>query len=110
MSRLTPFGLSGVGVSEDWMKNALELMFTLSRDPVLIVGSGISCIDAALIGCLRRIQRWSLTSVIAYFRRITARKIFDLEQFIELFNISNVHIPNFRIPLYLDVFLKVQVC
>jgi hypothetical protein len=96
-------------MSEDWMKSALELLFTLSRDPVLIVGSATSCVDAALIACLRRIQRWGLCSVLANFRQLTGRKIFDLEQFIEFFDASIVHIPPHRTPAYLDMFLKVEV-
>lgn len=91
------------------MRSALELLFTLSRDPVLIVGSAISCVDAALIACLRRIQRWGLTSVLAEFRQLTGRKIFDLEQFIEFFDVSTVQIPSHRMPAYLDIFLKVEV-
>lgn len=92
------------------MRGALELLFTLSRDPVLIVGSALSCVDAALIACLRRIQRWGLTSVLAEFRQLTNRKIFDMEQFIEFFDVTTVQIPSHRIPAYLDIFLKVKVC
>lgn len=109
LGRALPFGGSSIGVSEDWMKSALELLFSLSRDPVLIVGSALSCVDAALIACVRRIQRWSLTSVLAEFRQVTGRKIFDLEQFIEFFDVSIVQIPSHRMPSYLDIFLKVEV-
>mmetsp|Transcript_17977 Transcript_17977/g.30074 ORF Transcript_17977/g.30074 Transcript_17977/m.30074 type:complete len:283 (+) Transcript_17977:123-971(+) len=101
-----PFGTSTVGVSEDWMKRALELVFSLSRHPVLMVGSSSSCVDAALISCLRRIQRWGLSSVLAEFRQLTGRKIFDLEQFIEFFDASVVRIPHNRVTLYLDTFLR----
>ena len=91
------------------MKGALELLLTLSRDPVLIVGNATSCVDAMLIACLRRLQRWSLTSVLANFRLLTGRKIFDLEQFIEFFDVSIVRIPWHRMPGYLDMFLKIEV-
>lgn len=98
-----------MGVSEDWMKRCLELIFSLCRDPVLIVGNAMTCVDAALIACLRRIQRWGLTSVLANFRQLTGRKIFDLEQFIEFFDTTVVRIPPLRVPTYLDMFLRVEV-
>lgn len=101
-----PFGLSTVGMSEDWMKRALELLFSLSRHPVLMVGSTSSCVDAALISCLRRVQRWGLSSVLAEFRQLTGRKIFDLEQFIEFFDVSVVRIPQPRVSQYLETFLR----
>lgn len=109
LDRVVQFGASSIGMSEDWMKRALELLFSLSRHPVLIIGSAASCVDVAIISCLRRIQQWGLVSVLANFRQLTGRKIYDLEQFIEFFNASVVRIPHHRIPAYLEMFLATEV-
>ncbi len=62
-----------------------------------------------LVFTIRRMQRWSLTSVLANFRQIAGRKIFDLEQFIEFFDSSAVYVPRRRMPVYLNSFLNIEV-
>lgn len=66
--------------------------------------------DIVMIACLRRLQRWCLTSVIDEFRALSLRRnCFDLEQFIEYFDISLVRYP-FSLPDYVvnDMSLEVM--
>jgi len=47
-----------------------------------------------VIGCLRKLQRWSLTSIFEEYRRFAGSKVRVLnEQFIELFDTDLVNIP-----------------
>lgn len=42
-----------------------------------------------LVACLRRIQSWTLTSILSEFRLQSGpRRFFDIEQFIERFDVS----------------------
>eukprot|EP00602_Paraphysomonas_sp_CaronLab_P000601 CAMPEP_0185022268 /NCGR_PEP_ID=MMETSP1103-20130426/4986_1 /TAXON_ID=36769 /ORGANISM="Paraphysomonas bandaiensis, Strain Caron Lab Isolate" /LENGTH=250 /DNA_ID=CAMNT_0027554261 /DNA_START=5 /DNA_END=757 /DNA_ORIENTATION=- len=104
----SPF-MSSVSLSEDWMKRALELLLTLGEDPVLIIGSPETAIDACIIACLRRLQQWSLTSIIGEFRMLTERSIYDIEQFIEHFDARQlVRFPRRRLPKYLEVYMDAE--
>ncbi|XP_024520740.1 probable tyrosine-protein phosphatase DG1060 isoform X2 [Selaginella moellendorffii] len=47
-----------------------------------------------VIGCLRKLQRWNLTSIFEEHRRYTTSKVRILnEQFIEMFDANSVTIP-----------------
>jgi tyrosine-protein phosphatase OCA1 len=47
-----------------------------------------------VIGCLRKLQRWNLTSIFEEYRRFAGSKVRLLnEQFIELFDTDLVRIP-----------------
>jgi hypothetical protein len=63
-----------------------EKIPNLSSENLLIVGSTRSCIDAIIVACMRKLQLWVTSSIIAEFRLHTGRKILDLEQFIERFD------------------------
>ena len=86
---------------EDWVKKSLELIITLSsQGTILLIGSDETCFDCLLIGCLRKVQEWTLIPILNEFRMLSNQKrIFDLEQFIELFNHDMVNftseIPDF---------------
>lgn len=56
--------------------------------------------DAVVIACLRKLQQWGMTSVFEEFRIIARKKMFDLEQYVEFFDISGVKLP-FRLPNFL---------
>jgi tyrosine-protein phosphatase OCA1 len=47
-----------------------------------------------LIGCLRKLQRWNLTSILEEYRRYAGSKVrVENEQFIELFDTDLVRMP-----------------
>jgi len=47
-----------------------------------------------IVGCLRKLQRWNLTAIFEEYRRYAGSKVRLLnEQFIELFDTDQVHIP-----------------
>jgi hypothetical protein len=77
---------------------------------VTFVCSEDTCIDASVIACVRRLQKWSMTSIIAEFRYLTGRKDFDMEQFIEFFDVNDaVRVSRRRMPAYIDVYLRMEV-
>eukprot|EP01041_Mallomonas_annulata_P001249 gene1249-2421_t len=96
-----PFSSTSVSNSEDCIKKAIEL--TLNSSNVLLLGSDKSCVDGVVIACIRRLQGWTLTSIIEEFRILTGRKIFDIEQFIEYFDIDIIDVPNI-VPDYLQIY------
>ena len=68
----------------------------------------MSSIDVAVIACLRRLQHWTLTSIIDEARILGGRKVFDIEQFIEQFDLDLVHVPALP-PEYLQAYITLQV-
>ena len=47
-----------------------------------------------IVGCLRKLQRWNLTSIFEEYRRYAGPKVRVLnEQFIELFDTDLVRLP-----------------
>jgi len=79
--------------------------FTLSRESshtgVLIVGSPHNCFDCLVIACMRRLQDWSLISILAEFRSLQGplqKRSPYAEHFIEYFDekiIDTTHLPDF---------------
>lgn len=50
-----------------------------------------------VIGCLRKLQRWNLTSILFEYRRYAGNKVrLENEQFIELFDTDLVKIPEVK--------------
>lgn len=76
------------------------LMISLSID---------TCIDALIIGCLRKLQKWDMTSILGEFRHLTGRKIFDMEQFIEFIDIKQTRLPRRWLPNYIECYLEIEV-
>lgn len=50
---------------------------------VLNTPSAADCYDIVVAGCLRRLQGWSVTSVIGEMRQLAQRSNYDLEQYVE---------------------------
>jgi hypothetical protein len=62
---------------------------------------------------IRHIQCWSFTSILDEFRLLCGRRIFDIEQFIEHYDIDLIDIPiSDNIPHYIQIYtiLKVINC
>lgn len=85
----------GKRLSEQLVLKSLELMLNVSSYPILVCcNEGVSR-TGSVIGCLRKLQRWSLNAVFDEFRRFCGGKaISQYEQFIELFDIELVHFPD----------------
>ena len=74
-------------------------MLDLSSYPLLVMCNLGRHRTGTLIGCLRKLQRWSLTSVLEEYRRHACAKSRHLnEQFIELFDIDLVRVPEHSPP------------
>ena len=102
---------------EEWVKRALECIFLVTPSSsssslasnggplhsggVLIVGSPQSCTDCLLVACLRRVQDWSLVSILAEFRMLQGplqKRSPYAEQVVEHFDkniIDSTHVPDF---------------
>mmetsp|Transcript_23738 Transcript_23738/g.37104 ORF Transcript_23738/g.37104 Transcript_23738/m.37104 type:complete len:167 (-) Transcript_23738:348-848(-) len=72
--------------SDEFMKEALQLILDTRTHPVLVCCSSGIFQTAPLIGCLRRLQNWSLTSILAEYRTFAgSRARLAHEQYIEFF-------------------------
>lgn len=64
----------------------LFFFYVLIFDLLILVGT--------IVGCLRKLQRWNLTSIFEEYRRYAGPKVRVLnEQFIELFDTDLVRVP-----------------
>ena len=89
---------------EEWVKGTLELVFSTvasQEGQILLVGNSGDCIDCLVIACMRRLQGWSLVSILTEFRIIQGplqKKSLAAEQFIEIFDTNTIdltHQPEF---------------
>ncbi len=54
-----------------------------------------------LVGCLRRLQGWSLTAILAEYHRFAqGKRRYVAEQFIELFDVDLVCVPAAHAPAW----------
>jgi protein tyrosine/serine phosphatase len=81
-------------MSEELVKDGLEWVLDKKSHPLLVCDtSGIHQVGI-LIGCLRRLQNWSLSAIIHEYRIFAASKArYVNEQFIELFDVDLVTLP-----------------
>jgi hypothetical protein len=69
----------------------------------LLVSNPLKCYDCILVACLRKIQSWAFTSIIAEFRLHSGpERFFDYEQFIERYDISDIDLGS-QIPEFLSL-------
>ncbi|KAG1703157.1 hypothetical protein DVH05_008069 [Phytophthora capsici] len=83
------------GISEGMAKEAIECILDQRRHPILVMCKTGVHFAGTMIGCLRRLQNWSLTSTIDKYRNIagSVKTRFENEQFIELFDVDLVTLP-----------------
>mmetsp|Transcript_18097 Transcript_18097/g.25312 ORF Transcript_18097/g.25312 Transcript_18097/m.25312 type:complete len:192 (-) Transcript_18097:71-646(-) len=82
-------------VTEELIKEALEIVLDADYHPILVTcASGIHQ-TGTLVGCLRRLQNWSLNSILVEYKSFAANRStrFGDEQFIELFDVDLVTLP-----------------
>lgn len=89
-------------VSEETVLEGLRLLLDPARYPLLVMCNLGRHRTGTMIGCLRKLQGWSLTPILEEYRRHAGPKYRLLnEQFIELFDTDLVHVPLQRRPPWL---------
>uniref|UniRef100_A0A0D6R5K3 diphosphoinositol-polyphosphate diphosphatase n=1 Tax=Araucaria cunninghamii TaxID=56994 RepID=A0A0D6R5K3_ARACU len=80
-----------VNIPEDTIREALKVLLDTRNHPVLIHCKRGKHRTGCLVGCLRKIQNWCLSSVFDEYQRFAAAKARVSDQrFIELFDASSL--------------------
>ncbi|EEF27985.1 tyrosine-protein phosphatase DSP1 isoform X1 [Ricinus communis] len=97
---LFQFGIEGykepfVNIPEDMIREALKVVLDVRNHPVLVHCKRGKHRTGCVVGCLRKLQRWCLTSIFDEYQRFAAAKARVSDQrFMELFDVSTLkHIP-----------------
>ncbi|KAL8209147.1 hypothetical protein R6Q57_008559 [Mikania cordata] len=91
---LFQFGIEGtkepfVSIPENTIYEALKIVVDVKNHPLLIHCKRGKHRTGCLVGCLRKIQRWCLTSIFDEYQRFAAAKARISDQrFMELFDAS----------------------
>lgn len=91
--RILQFGIEGnkepfVHIPEEAIRGAVEQLCDTRNHPILIHCNKGKHRTGVLVGCLRKVQGWSLTSIFDEYRRFAGSKVRMLDQqFIELFEL-----------------------
>jgi len=81
-------------ISEEIVISALKLILDPDNYPLLVMCGLGRHRTGTVIGCLRKLQKWNLTSIFEEYRRYAGSKVRLMnEQFIELFDTDLVPIP-----------------
>ncbi|KAL8145531.1 inositol diphosphatase DSP4 [Apium graveolens] len=98
--RLFQFGIEGtkepfVNIPEDAIREALTVVLDIRNHPLLIHCKRGKHRTGCVIGCLRKLQRWCLTSIFDEYQRFAAAKARVSDQrFMEHFDVSTIkHLP-----------------
>ena len=93
-------------VSEETVLAAVRVLLDPSKYPLLVMCSLGRHRTGTIVGCLRKLQCWNLTSILEEYRRHAGPKFRLLnEQFIELFDTDLVALPQRR-PTWLRPLLQ----
>ncbi|GLT75211.1 hypothetical protein SLA2020_469510 [Shorea laevis] len=93
--RLYQFGIDGckepfVNIPEETIRAALKVVVDVKNHPLLIHCNRGKHRTGCLVGCLRKLQKWCLTSIFDEYQRFAAAKARVSDQrFIELFDVSS---------------------
>jgi len=80
--------------SEESVVEALNFILNPNNYPLAIMCNLGRHRTGMIVGCLRKLQRWNLTSIFDEYRRYAGSKVRLLnEQFIELFDTDLVNLP-----------------
>ncbi|XP_021889144.1 probable tyrosine-protein phosphatase At1g05000 [Carica papaya] len=94
--KLFQFGIEGckepfVNIPDEVIREALKVLLDVNNHPVLIHCKRGKHRTGCLVGCLRKLQRWCLTSIFDEYQRFAAAKTRVSDQrFMELFDISSL--------------------
>ncbi|XP_074365549.1 inositol diphosphatase DSP1-like isoform X3 [Apium graveolens] len=92
--RLFQFGVDGskepfVNIPEETIREALKVVTDIRNHPLLIHCKRGKHRTGCVVGCLRKLQKWCLTSIFDEYQRFAAAKARVSDQrFMELFDIS----------------------
>jgi|EP01049_Picozoa_sp_SAG25_P003998 protein tyrosine/serine phosphatase len=94
-------------ITHELIKESLEVVLDVAQHPLLIFCSSGCHQTGVVVGCLRRLQRWNLTSITHEYRSFAGEMSRDSnEQVIEMFDLDLVRMPpEIRRPLW---FIGVQ--
>ncbi|CCD25853.2 putative tyrosine protein phosphatase SIW14 NDAI_0G00770 [Naumovozyma dairenensis CBS 421] len=90
--KLFQVGMSGnkepfVNIPSDLLTNALEIVLNPANQPILIHCNRGKHRTGCLVGCIRKLQNWSLTMIFDEYRRFAFPKARALDQqFIEMYD------------------------
>jgi tyrosine-protein phosphatase SIW14 len=79
-------------ITEELVKEALEIVLDRTRHPVLLMCSSGMSQTAVVVACLRRLQHWNMTSILVEMS-LGQNSKFSNEQFVELFDTDLVTLP-----------------
>ncbi|QLQ77971.1 hypothetical protein HG537_0A02180 [Torulaspora globosa] len=94
--RLFQVGMSGnkepfVNIPSDLLTRALEVVLNPENQPILIHCNRGKHRTGCLVGCIRKLQNWSLTMIFDEYRRFAFPKARALDQqFIEMYNDNEI--------------------
>ncbi|CAM0943839.1 unnamed protein product [Alopecurus aequalis] len=94
--KLHQFGIQGhkemfVGIPEETIREALKVIIDVRNHPVLIHCKRGKHRTGCVVGCLRKLQRWRLSSVLDEYLHFAAAKARKTDQrFMELFDTSSL--------------------
>lgn len=98
--KLYQFGIEGhkepfVNIPDDAIREALKVLLDVKNHPVLIHCKRGKHRTGCLVGCLRKLQKWCLSSIFDEYQRFAAAKARVSDQrFIELFDTTSFkHLP-----------------
>ncbi|CAG8466046.1 9292_t:CDS:2 [Cetraspora pellucida] len=91
-------GMSSVSawdpITEEVVLEALEHILNPHNYPMIVMCNLGRHRTGTIVGCLRKLQKWNLTSIFEEYRRYAGPKVRVLnEQFIELFDTDLVRVP-----------------
>ncbi|KAL9682331.1 hypothetical protein QQ045_014127 [Rhodiola kirilowii] len=80
-----------VNIPEDTIREALKVVLDAKNHPILIHCKRGKHRTGCVVGCLRKLQRWCLTSVFDEYQRFAAAKARVSDQrFMELFDVASL--------------------
>ncbi|XP_011629167.1 probable tyrosine-protein phosphatase At1g05000 isoform X2 [Amborella trichopoda] len=94
--KLFHFGIEGckepfVNIPEETVREALKVVLDVCNHPLLIHCKRGKHRTGCVVGCLRKLQRWCLSSVFDEYQRFAAAKARVSDQrFMELFDVSSL--------------------
>lgn len=91
-------------ITEELIKEALEIALDVNSHPVMVTCTTGVHQTGVLVGCLRRLQNWSLASILVEYRMYAQQSNtrYVNEVFIELFDVDLVTLPPNLPPWFLD--------
>lgn len=75
----------------------MHVQLDAGNHPVLVCCTSGIFQTAPLVGCLRRVQNWSLTAILDEYRAFAGKARLTHEQYIEFFDVDLVTLPDQKV-------------